>query len=118
MRGWLVLGALTVAVSGCFDNGARVGLYEACGDTSDCAGTATCFTVAFERDRDGAMCTINCEDDRECPGNAACFALVGDPVDQNVCFERCVDDLDCPLNFVCANAERDGVVVDAICLPE
>jgi len=117
MRALLSTSILALALTGCISDG-DVGYYERCRDTSDCIADVTCFRVAFERDRDGAMCTVNCEADTDCPGNAACFGLVGDPVDQKVCFQRCIDDGDCPPTFVCADAERDGMVVDAICLPE
>lgn len=117
MRPLLSASIFALALVGCVSDN-DVGYYERCRDTSDCIPEATCFRVAFERDRDGAMCTLNCTDDADCPGNAACFGLVGDPVEQQVCFQRCIDDRDCPATFVCANAERDGMVVDAICLPE
>ncbi|HJK93233.1 MAG TPA: hypothetical protein RMH85_33180 [Polyangiaceae bacterium LLY-WYZ-15_(1-7)] len=103
-------------LAGCFGDD-DAGYYQSCADGEQCLSDTTCFTVAFERDRDGAMCTANCETDADCPFGGACFGLVGDPVEQRVCFERCRDDRDCPPEFLCANAERDGEIVDAICLP-
>lgn len=109
--------AFSLLAFGCFTNDDRAGIYESCGDDS-CQSGLTCYTVAFEVGRDGAMCTDNCETDADCPFGGACFGLVGDPVEQRVCFERCDFDDDCPRNFLCANAEYMGEVVDGICLPE
>lgn len=90
--------------------------YELCSRTPQCMAGTECNTIAWEEGRDGAMCTAGCESDADCPYGGLCFGLVGDPVDQRVCFERC--DLTCAPGFVCADAEMDGMVVAGICLPE
>lgn len=115
MRRLLALLSLTLlAAAGC---GSDVGrdYYELCSGNQCQAGTE-CNTIAWEDGRDGAMCTAQCETDADCPYNGLCFGLVGDPVDQRVCFERC--ELSCAPGFVCADAEMDGMVVAGICLPE
>lgn len=99
---------------------ANAGFYEGCESTDECGGAALCYTIAFEAGRSGQMCTDTCETNAECPFGGACFELLGDPrVGQRVCYERCRDSLDCPRGFLCADAENsEGVVIDAICLPE
>ncbi len=112
-----VLGALFVIACGGDDDVGTANLYESC-DTRSCDSLAdACYTVAFEDDRDGTMCSRECDTSADCSGDAACFALYGDPSDKQVCFERCLEDRDCASGFFCADAERDGVVVDSICLP-
>jgi len=111
----LILSALVFA--GCLAEDGN-DFYEPCADNGDCVAGTECFRVAFERGRDGRMCTDTCSDDVDCPYGGACWGLEGDPVDQRVCFERCFSDRDCPPRFVCADAEMGGVVVDSICLPE
>ncbi len=116
----LLLPALALVfglASGC-SNGADKGFYELCSD-GECMGGTSCDTIAWERGRDGAMCTADCESDADCPFGGACFGLVGDPVDQKVCFARCDVDRDCAGGggYVCADAELEGSVVAGICLP-
>ena len=118
MARWLfsLVLALSFAV-GC--QGSGLPLYESCGSAADCDDDADdCFTVAWEVGRTGTMCSAYCSVHADCVGNSACYELVGDPRMERVCFKRCDSDLDCPADAQCVDAEMDGGIVDAICLPD
>lgn len=108
------------ALGGCFVESKRhyADYYESCSQTSDCrAGADSCFLVDWIDGR-GRMCSSRCDDDSDCPGWSSCYELVGDPSGARICYGRCDTHADCDPAFECTDAIMDGVVVDAICLPQ
>lgn len=107
-----------LALGGCFtETDPPASWFEGCGELDDCrTGTDACFDIRWTMGR-GGMCSGICQDDVDCPGNSRCFELVGDPSATRICYQRCDSDRDCASGFVCIDAEMEGMVVDAICLP-
>ncbi len=119
---WLALFSLVVLGSAC-DSGPFAGFYESCSESPDCFDNATCYTVAWEEGRNGTMCSDACEVDADCPTapgvEASCFELLGGPPGAGkTCYQSCTFETDCALGFTCVDAERDGLVVGSICVPQ
>lgn len=109
----LRLGAGLLLLAGCFASDSE--FYESCDDTDDCLAGATCWRIAHRPGATGQMCTETCETDADCPGNAACLGLAGSDSEPSLCYLRC--NPGCSGGFACADAIRDGVVVDQVCVP-
>ena len=100
------------------NDGGYAPLYASCGATSDCERTAdACFTVALAPGDRGRMCSRYCVGDEDCPGDSACFELIGDPSGSRICYARCAGEADCGVGLGCADAVRDSVPIDNICVP-
>lgn len=110
----LRLGAVLLLLAACFASDSE--FYESCDGPDDCLEGATCWRIAHRPGATGQMCTETCETDSDCPGDAACLGLAGSDSAPSLCYLRCGDRL-CPSDFECADALRDGVVVDQVCVP-
>jgi hypothetical protein len=115
-----MLVAALAALGGCAVDAAPqyLPLFSECSDTSECGpAPAACFPIAWESGS-GLMCSQYCSPEQPCPdADSVCYEQVGDPVGWSICYARCMGDVDCHPSFTCAPVERNGQVIDRICMP-
>lgn len=103
------------AAGGCTEPPCRQDL-GSCESTSDCAGGATCESIAWSFG-EGQLCAVECETELDCPrarglpGRCLNAATGG-----FLCYASCAQDVDCDDGWVCQPIRSNGAL-SAICMP-